>query len=298
MCWNVTESTMLQYAREQWVGVMSEHEREWWIIIAIYAGEWCVAIWDRVVCWGRVPYIPKSYRTCEWVMRHMSHSSLSQIWWSHDATWGGRVTYIKEWYRTHERVMWYIWVSHVTHMNERFHISRCECPREGSPVHVPRELFGFPVFSPYKLTISRQRMHGLGAGGKRRGWSLMRRKARFGQGLRAGHLGLSPKAVMFRCIRDHPRDSALQCDAVCCSTSAVKFRRIREPPHLFPPGPSPWIPCSEIVSVQGKQIGNPKNSLWHGQGKPSLGHSQRAFQGVVSHESTSHEVICERMRTC
>ena len=42
---------------------------------------------------------------------------------------------------------------------------------------------------------------------------------------------------------------------------SIKFRWMRDQPRLFPPAPSPWIPGSKIVRVQGKKIRNPNNSL-------------------------------------
>ena len=42
-------------------------------------------------------------------------------------------------------------------------------------------------------------------------------------------------------------------------------------PCLFRPAPSPWSHGCKIVRVQGRNFGNPQNSLGHDQGKPSVG---------------------------
>jgi len=52
------------------------------------------------------------------------------------------------------------------------------------------------------------------------------------------------------------------------------FLRIRDHPRLFYPAPCPWIPCSEIVHVEGEKIGIPKIPLHMNKGSPPL--SQRA----------------------
>ena len=59
-------------------------------------------------------------------------------------------------------------------------------------------------------------------------------------------------------------------------SAKLTLRRIRDHLRLFPPAPSPWIPCIEIVRIQGTKIWNTRNSLGHGQGKPSIG---RTFCG-------------------
>ena len=56
----------------------------------------------------------------------------------------------------------------------------------GFPCPRPRGLLRIPIFFPWTRTISMQGMHGLGAGGKRQGWCLIRRKVNIGQGLCAG----------------------------------------------------------------------------------------------------------------
>jgi len=58
-------------------------------------------------------------------------------------------------------------------------------------IHARTEGFNkFPIFAQFHF-------QGLGAGGKRRGWSLMRRKVSFWQGLRAGQLEAEPQYQVF-----------------------------------------------------------------------------------------------------
>jgi len=78
--------------------------------------------------------------------------------------------------------VWGVWV----------HMCVGSPPGEGCPGPNPRESVGFPVF-PWTRTFSLQKIHGLGAGGKRRGWSLIRFKVSYGQGLRAGQLRAEPQ---------------------------------------------------------------------------------------------------------
>jgi len=67
----------------------------------------------------------------------------------------------------------------------------CIYPREGFPCPCSNE---FPIFPLYQtISLSLQGVHGIGAGGKRRGLSLIRLKMTFGQGLCAGHLGPEPQ---------------------------------------------------------------------------------------------------------
>ena len=112
-----------------------------------------------------------------------------------------------------------------------------QCPREDFPCPCPRE------FSPWTWTIWLKSIHGLGAGGKKRGWFLMRWKVSFWQGLRAGQLGAEPQyqVPMHKASRSFLPSSAKSMD------------------------PLQWnCPCPK------EKIENPKNSFGHGQGNPLL----------------------------
>ena len=63
---------------------------------------------------------------------------------------------------------------------------------------------------------------------------------------------------------------------------SINFRCIEDSPRFFPPAPSPWIPCSEIIRVEGKILKIQKILLDMDKESLTWTFSTRQCNGIVT----------------